>query len=66
MMYVMNQPGLILMSRNKNTTLTIYCGSDWASCSCYLVKFGKSLIALKSKKQIITPRVYILDVADTQ
>uniref|UniRef100_A0A3Q7EDS5 Reverse transcriptase Ty1/copia-type domain-containing protein n=1 Tax=Solanum lycopersicum TaxID=4081 RepID=A0A3Q7EDS5_SOLLC len=31
--YVKNQPGLgVLLSSNKNTTLTAYCDSDWASC----------------------------------
>ena len=57
--YVKNQPGLgVLLSSNKNTTLTAYCDSDWASCpharrsvTGYLVKFGDSLLTWKSKKQ---------------
>ncbi|XP_069150365.1 uncharacterized mitochondrial protein AtMg00810-like [Solanum lycopersicum] len=58
-MYVKNQPGLgVLMSSNKNTTLTTYCDSDWASCTHtrrsvigYMVKFRDSLLTWKSKKQ---------------
>uniref|UniRef100_A0A3Q7H6I8 Reverse transcriptase Ty1/copia-type domain-containing protein n=1 Tax=Solanum lycopersicum TaxID=4081 RepID=A0A3Q7H6I8_SOLLC len=57
--YVKNQPGLgVLLSINKNTTLTAYCDSDWASCphirrsvTGYLVKFRDSLLTWKSKKQ---------------
>lgn len=31
--YVKNQFGLgILLSSNKNTTLTVYCDLDWAAC----------------------------------
>nr|XP_016452030.1 PREDICTED: uncharacterized mitochondrial protein AtMg00810-like [Nicotiana tabacum] len=57
--YLKNEPGLgILMSADGDMTLRAYCDADWASCpnsrksvTGYLVKFGKSLISWKSKKQ---------------
>nr|XP_016483029.1 PREDICTED: uncharacterized mitochondrial protein AtMg00240-like [Nicotiana tabacum] len=62
--YFKNEPGLgILMSANGDMTLRAYCDADWTSCpnskksvTCYLVKFGKSLISWKSKKQSTVER----------
>ena len=57
--YVKTAPGLgILMSSDKQAQLTGFCDADWAACpntrrsvTGYLLKYGKSLIAWKSKKQ---------------
>uniref|UniRef100_A0A3Q7FNF9 GAG-pre-integrase domain-containing protein n=1 Tax=Solanum lycopersicum TaxID=4081 RepID=A0A3Q7FNF9_SOLLC len=57
--YVKTAPGLgILMSSDKQAQLTNFCDADWAACpntrrsvTGYLLKYGKSLIAWKSKKQ---------------
>lgn len=51
--YVKNEPGLgILMHAEGKAILTAFCDADWASCpnsrrsiTCYIVKFGHSLIS---------------------
>uniref|UniRef100_A0A3Q7EC46 Reverse transcriptase Ty1/copia-type domain-containing protein n=1 Tax=Solanum lycopersicum TaxID=4081 RepID=A0A3Q7EC46_SOLLC len=56
--YVKTAPGLgIPMSSDKQAQLTGFCDADWAAClntrrsvTSYLLKYGKSLIAWKSKK----------------
>uniref|UniRef100_A0A3Q7JAE1 Reverse transcriptase Ty1/copia-type domain-containing protein n=1 Tax=Solanum lycopersicum TaxID=4081 RepID=A0A3Q7JAE1_SOLLC len=62
--YVKTAPGLgILMSSDKQAQLTGFCDADWAACpntrrsvTGYLLKYGKSLIAWKSKKQNIVSK----------
>nr|XP_018627959.1 uncharacterized mitochondrial protein AtMg00810-like [Nicotiana tomentosiformis] len=62
--YVKNAPGLgLLMSSEGSNNLVAYCNSDWATCpqsrksvTCYLVKFGNSLVSWKSKKHNIISR----------
>lgn len=57
--YLKLAPGQgILMSSSSSHELTCWCDAEWAACpntrrfvTCYLVKFGSSLVSWKSKKQ---------------
>lgn len=62
--YIKTAPGLgLLMNAEKQPQLTGFCDADWAVCpntrrsvTGYLLKYGKSLIAWKSKKQSTVSR----------
>jgi len=57
--YLKQQPGLgIMMSSDGVDSLSCFCDADWAACpntrrsvTGFLIKFGKSLVSWKSKKQ---------------
>lgn len=58
--YIKVEPGKgLLMSANTKSQLTGLCDADWAACpntkrsvTCFILKFGDSLISWKSKNKI--------------
>ncbi|XP_060186716.1 uncharacterized mitochondrial protein AtMg00810-like [Lycium barbarum] len=62
--YIKSHPGKgILLSSNRQDTITAYYDADWAAClfsrksiTGFLIKLGDSLVSWKSKKQSIISR----------